>query len=67
MKNSDEAYAAAQKVDDVINKTLDEYPITADNWYEYTAFARTIRTSVNVIEAEIARKKHEALNRAHTE
>ena len=57
MTNSKEsAYTEASKIDDILNKLLEEFPITEENVEVWSLFLRTIRTSILIIDSEVEKR-----------
>ena len=54
MSNHD-GYAAGSKVNDLINKQVQATPLTKDTAREWCIMARTVRTSVDILEKRALR------------
>jgi len=59
MNKRESAYAVAQQVDAIINHNLAEHAITARNATNWLLFVRTIRTSLDQLEALANNRLHE--------
>ena len=55
MKDSNEAYIQAFKVDRIINKQLEMTPVTKENLQEWSIYLRTISTGIDLIMNEVER------------
>ena len=61
MHSNHEAYEHAAVVDSIINRLLEDHPISERNWQEWQIFSRTVRSSLNVLDKEIGAKKDEMI------
>jgi hypothetical protein len=52
METNQDAYKLAEGVDQAINNALDNYPITSTNARQWLLFARTLKTSLDIIESK---------------
>ncbi len=49
-------YQEAEKINVLINKVVDKYPLEIENIYEYANFVRTIETSLLIIKLTLNEK-----------
>lgn len=50
MENRDKAYTEASKIDVKVNELLKKFPIDDSNFTYWNTFARTVRSSMELIE-----------------
>lgn len=65
MKSNHNAYHHAHEIDEIINRALRTDPITANNWQQWALFVRTVNSSLELLNGEIARAKLKSEEPAH--